>query len=151
MYQDEAEIIDEIQKRIISVSAKEEPYDVFICYKETDDVTGERTQDSVLAYDIYEKLTDKGLRVFFSRITLQDKLGCDYEPYIYSALRSARVMLVVTADAKNASAVWVKNEWKRYLAFMEEDKDKVLIPAFKDMSAYELPVELSKLQSQDLS
>ena len=68
----------------------------------------------VTAYDIYEKLTDKGLRVFFSRITLQDKLGCDYEPYIYSALRSARVMLAVTADAKNASAVWVKNEWKRF-------------------------------------
>lgn len=150
MYQDEAEVIDSIQKQIIAVTAKEEPYDVFICYKETDDESGARTDDSVLAYDIYESLEKRGIRTFFSRVTLEDKLGRDYEPYIYAALRSARVLLLVTTKAFYVQAVWVKNEWKRYLAFMEEDRNKVLIPVYKGISPYELPGELSKFQSLDI-
>ncbi|MCD8363635.1 MAG: TIR domain-containing protein [Lachnospiraceae bacterium] len=151
LYQDEAEAIDHIQKKIISISTKEEPYDVFLCYKESEDDTGERTKDSVLAFDLYEALTQKGIRVFFSRITLEDKLGQDYEPYIYSALRSARVMLLVTTSTEHAEAVWVKNEWKRFLSFMEEGEDKTLIPVYQDMSPYELPSELTKYQGQDLA
>ena len=77
---------------ILAVSKNEKPYDVFICYKETDE-KGERTIDSVLAYDIYEALTAKGMNVFFARVTLEDKLGRQYEPYIFAALNSAKVML----------------------------------------------------------
>jgi len=151
MYEDEADIIDKLQKKIIAVSSKEDPYDVFICYKETDEATGERTTDSVLAQEIYDQLTEKGLRVFFSRITLEDKLGRDYEPYIYSALTSARVMLVVGTSNENCESVWVKNEWMRFMSFMNDDNEKVLIPAYKDMSTYELPGELTKFQAQDMS
>jgi hypothetical protein len=151
MYQDEAEVIDRLQKSILAVSSREEPYDVFICYKETDDLTGERTKDSVLAQEIYESLTEKGIRVFFSRITLEDKLGTDYEPYIYSALQSSRVMIVVTTSAINVNAVWVKNEWARFLNFQETDRAKTLIPVYSnEMSPYELPNELSKFQAQNM-
>jgi tetratricopeptide (TPR) repeat protein len=37
IYEAEAKKIDEIQKGILAISAQEEPYDVFICYKETDE------------------------------------------------------------------------------------------------------------------
>ncbi len=151
MYEDEAEQLDKIQKRIISISAKEEPYDVFICYKESDDATGDRTQDSVLAYSIYEELTKRGIRTFMSRVTLADKLGQDYEPYIYSALSSARVMLVVATNGEHLDAIWVKNEWMRFLSFMKEDDSKTLIPVYKDMSPYEFPTELTRFQAQDMS
>ena len=56
MYQDEAETLDKLQRQIISVSSRLEPYDVFICYKEKEDGTGERTKDSVLAQSIYDEL-----------------------------------------------------------------------------------------------
>jgi tetratricopeptide (TPR) repeat protein len=79
IYEEEAKAIDEIQKGILSISQKEEPFDVFICYKETDN-NGRRTQDSVLANDLYHQLTQEGFKVFFSRITLEDKLGTAYEP-----------------------------------------------------------------------
>lgn len=36
IYQSEAAAINEIQKGILAISQKEEPFDVFICYKETD-------------------------------------------------------------------------------------------------------------------
>lgn len=149
-YEDEAEVLDSLQKKILNASAKEEPYDVFICYKETD-LEGNRTEDSVLAQEIYDTLTQKGYRVFFSRITLEDKLGSAYEPCIYAALTTAKVMLVVTTDSDNCNSVWVKNEWKRYIEFMKTNKDKVLIPVYKNMSPYALPDEFSRLQAQDMS
>lgn len=150
LYEDEAEELDKLQKRILNASAKEEPYDVFICYKETD-ANGERTPDSVLAQDIYNELTRSGLRVFFSRISLEEKLGSEYEPCIFAALMSAKVMLVVTTDSDNVNAVWVKNEWKRYIDFMKNDKEKTLIPVYRDISPYTLPDDFAKLQAQDMS
>ena len=67
VYREEAKQIEEIRKGIIEVSNKEDPYDIFICYKETAE-DGQRTLDSVLAQDVYDALTDKGYRVFFSRV-----------------------------------------------------------------------------------
>ncbi|MBR5109334.1 MAG: hypothetical protein IK099_03990 [Clostridia bacterium] len=74
LYEQEARRIAEIQKGILSIPSQEKPYDVFICYKETDD-SGKRTKDSTLAQEIYYQLTNEGYKVFFSRITLEDKLG----------------------------------------------------------------------------
>ncbi len=85
VYREQAKQIEEIRKGIIEISGKEEPYDIFICYKETAE-DGDRTIDSVMAQNIYDQLTAKGYRVFFSRITLEDKLGQEYEPYIFAAL-----------------------------------------------------------------
>lgn len=150
MYEDEAEALDSLQKKILTAASKEEPYDVFICYKETD-ANGDRTPDSVLAQEIYDELTKHGFRVFFSRISLEDKLGKDYEPCIYAALTSAKVMLMVTTDSEHCNAVWVKNEWKRFIDFMKNDSEKVLIPVYRDISPYALPDEFAKLQAQDMS
>ena len=149
VYWDEAKQIEEIRKGIIEVSSKEEPYDVFICYKETGE-NGERTLDSVLAQDIYDALTEKDYRVFFSRITLEDKLGQEYEPYIFAALHSARVMLAVGTSYEHYDAVWVKNEWSRYLQLMAGGEKKTLIPCYKNLDAYDMPKEFAKLQAQDM-
>lgn len=151
LYQKEAQAIDTIQKGILAISSKEEPFDVFICYKETD-AAGRRTQDSVLANDLYYQLTQEGLKVFFARITLEDKLGSAYEPYIFAALHSAKVMVVLGTKPEYFNAVWVKNEWSRYLALVKESGGKrMLIPAYRDMNPYDLPDEFSYLQAQDMS
>ena len=149
VYREEAKQIEGLRKGIIEVSAKEEPYDIFICYKETDD-KGDRTLDSVLAQDIYDALTEKGYRVFFSRITLEDKLGQEYEPYIFAALNSAKILLAVGTDYEYYNAVWVKNEWSRYLMLMAKDRTKHLIPCYKNIDAYDMPKEFAKLQAQDM-
>lgn len=149
IYEAEAKAIDEIQKGILTISQNEKPYDVFICYKETDE-SGKRTQDSVLANDIYHQLTQEGFKVFYAAITLEDKLGQEYEPYIFAALNSAKVMLVIGSKPEYFTAVWVKNEWSRYLKLMKADRTKLLIPCYKDMDAYELPEEFAHLQAQDM-
>ena len=151
LYEKEANEINEIQKGILAISQKEEPFDIFICYKETD-ANGRRTPDSVLANDLYHQLTQEGFKVFFSRITLEDKLGTAYEPYIFAALNSAKVMVVLGTKSEHFNAVWVKNEWSRYLALVKQSGGKkILIPAYKDMDPYDLPEEFSHLQAQDMS
>lgn len=150
LYEEEAKAINEIQKGILAISQKEEPFDVFICYKETDN-NGRRTPDSVLANDLYHQLTNEGFKVFFSRITLEDKLGSAYEPYIFAALNSAKVMVALGTKAEYFNAVWVKNEWSRYLALIKGGAKKMLIPAYRDMDPYDLPEEFSHLQAQDMS
>lgn len=150
VYEAEAKEIDRLQKEILALSQKEEPYDVFICYKETDD-SGKRTQDSVIANDIYYQLTQEGFKVFYAAITLEDKLGSAYEPCIFAALNSSKVMLAIGTKPEYFSAVWVKNEWSRYLKLMKKDRSKLLIPCYRDMDAYELPDEFAHLQAQDMS
>jgi uncharacterized repeat protein (TIGR02543 family) len=150
IYEVEAKAIDEIQKGILFISSKEEPFDVFICYKETDN-NGRRTPDSVLAQELYYGLKNEGFKVFFARITLEDKLGSAYEPYIFAALNSAKVMVVLGTKPEFFNAVWVKNEWNRYLALIKQGQKKMLIPAYKDMDPYDLPEEFSHLQAQDMS
>ena len=149
-YQRDAEKIAEVQRGILATSQTEAPFDVFICYKETDE-DGQRTRDSIMAQEIYYQLTEQGRRVFFARITLEDKAGQQYEPYIFAALNSARVMIVVGSSARNFNAVWVKNEWSRFLALMKKDKKKLLLPCYRDMDPYDLPEQLSILQAYDMS
>ena len=149
IYEREAAEIDAIQRGILEISQKEEPFDVFVCYKESD-ANGRRTPDSVLAQELYYGLKNEGFKVFFSRISLEDKLGTAYEPYIFSALHSAKVMVVIGTKPEYFNAVWVKNEWSRYLALIKQGEKKVLIPAYRDMDPYDLPDEFAALQAQDM-
>ncbi|MBR5419569.1 MAG: toll/interleukin-1 receptor domain-containing protein [Lachnospiraceae bacterium] len=149
-YQKDGKKIEEVQKAILATSSKEDPFDIFICYKESDENSG-RTQDSVLAQDIYDHLTEKSYKVFFSRITLEEKVGSEYEPYIFAALNSAKVMIVVGTSKEHLDAVWVKNEWSRFLAMMKKDRSKVLLPCYKDMNPYDMPEALSVLQSYNMA
>ncbi|MBO5223770.1 MAG: leucine-rich repeat protein [Clostridia bacterium] len=146
IYEAEAKEIDRIQKEILAKADKEEPYDIFICYKETEIDGKKRTLDAQHATKIYTYLTEHGYKVFFSRITLKGKLGSEYEPVIYSALKSAKVMLHVTTSAEHTNAPWVRNEWSRFLEFMNADVTKTILPCIAQMGPYELPDELSKFQ-----
>lgn len=60
-------------------------------------------------------------------------------------------MLVIGTEKEEFTSPWVKNEWSRYLAMMRDDREKLLIPCYRDMDAYDLPEELGILQSQDMS
>lgn len=147
LYQSEAVVIDNIQKRIIEIASSEEPYDIFICYKEKDDLTGLRTEDSSIAQDIYTAFTEKGYKVFYARATLSKVAGAEYEPYIYAALSSAKVMLVIGTKEEYYNAVWVKNEWSRYLSMMADDPSKIIIPCYKNIDAYDLPEQFGFMQA----
>lgn len=152
LYQEEIKRIHAIQQGILEVSAKEKPFDIFICFKDTDDKTGKRTQDSVLAQDLYNELVKRNYKVFFSRITLKEEhMGQEWEPYIFAALNSAKVMLVVGTTPENFSSPWVRNEWSRFLNLRRTDKTKILVPCVSGMNPNQLPDGLRELEGRDMS
>ena len=61
------------------------------------------------------------------------------------------VMLAIGTNPEYFNAVWVKNEWSRFLKIIQKDRSKLLIPCYRDMDAYELPEEFAHLQAQDMS
>lgn len=147
-YKAEAENIETVMKELLLLAANQDPYDIFISYKEADDITRQRTQDSYLAHDLYNELTAKGYKVFFAPKSLGVGL---YEPKIYSAIISSKVMLVLGTKERYFNAVWVKNEWTRFVELIRNGEPKVLIPIYKDMDASDLPNGLAQYQALDMA
>lgn len=140
-----AEQIDRVRREGVELSGGAE-YDIYLCAREVDQ-NGHRVMDSVIAARLYSRLTAEGFRVFSPQKALEDKSGGEWEPYIFAALTSARVMIVVGTSAESFEDVWVRNAWSRF----SELSGKTIIPVLSDMPPSELPEELSKLQALDMS
>ena len=155
IYEAEAKAINEIQEGIFAFSRQEEPFDVFISYKETDDNTGLRTQDSIDALEVfYLPLIKKGYNVFYAPMTLKEKHipQGKYDAYIFSALSSAKVMIVLGSRKEYFEAEWVKNEWGRYLdRIMKNGEKKDIIPVYRNISPDQLPDKLRAFEAFDLT
>lgn len=145
IYREEAKIIEENRKKYIQIAESEQPYDIYISYRAKDD-NGDKTAVSEIAGHLYNKLTSAGYRVFLSEAALKGKKRSDCEPYIYSALNSANVMLALGTSYDDYNDVWVKNEWNRYLEIAEKNKNKCLIPCYKDVDEYDIPKEFAGLK-----
>ena len=145
IYREEAKIIEETRKEYIRIAESEQPYDIYISYRAQDD-NGDKTPVSEIAGHLYNKLTSAGYRVFLSEAALKGKKQSDCEPYIYSALNSANVMLALGTSYDDYNDVWVKNEWNRYLEIAEKNKNKCLIPCYKDVDEYDIPKEFAGLK-----
>ncbi|MBR6743847.1 MAG: leucine-rich repeat protein, partial [Clostridia bacterium] len=146
IFERHAAYIERVRKEWVEKASKELPYDIFISYKDSDGLA--RTDDSVAMQGLYFHLRERGYRVFFSRESLRDKAGEKYEPYIYGALATAKVMILYGSKPEYISATWVKNEWTRYLKRMKagEKKQGSLIVAYEGFRPAELPSALSSLQ-----
>ena len=146
-YIEQANLIDNIMKDIMQIVNSESPYDVFISFKDKDDTTKSETKDSRKATEIYYALTSMGYKVFFSKVTLKGKAGEKYEPYIYAALKSSKVMILVGTRPEYMNARWVKNEWSRFNKMRQSGDEKLLLPVYEDMDVYDIPLELASLQA----
>lgn len=143
----EIDRIDKIREEIINKANKEEPFDIFICYKRTVDESS-YTKDSIIARKIHDYLSKLGYKVFFAEESILDG---EYEPFIYNALMTSTIMLVVAGSSPEfVNAPWVKNEWQRFLKLVEDDdtKKKTIVPVCANgFDPYDLPNRLKKYQA----
>ena len=143
--------IERIRADIKKSVGAQEPYDIFLCYKETP-TNGNAlyTPEFKWANDLYIELSNLGYRVFFAKESLPASRG-DYEAHIFPALRSAKLMLILTTSVENAESVWVKNEWSRFIRFSRENpsEGKRFKVIYRDVRPEELPRELRKEQALD--
>ncbi len=148
-YKKQAKYIDDIRVEWLEKAKKEPDYDVFISYKDSDKEHGiDRTRDSIDAQDLYNALTEEGYKVFFSRISLRDKVSEQYEPYIYNAIKTAKVMIVFGEKVEYFSSTWIKNEWTRFKVRIEkkEKHPNSLVVVYKNIDPNDLPVILKSRQ-----
>ena len=151
-----AKDINKLQDSIKKQLENEESYDIFISCKATDK-HGHKTEDSLIARNIYEELTNKKYKVFFAEKSLENKLGTQYEPIIFKAIHTCKIFILVGTSKENVESNWVRNEWSRFLDRLKSTTDGSLspasfIPVFKDMSPYDMPkVNNAYVQSVDAS
>lgn len=146
-----ADQIEQLRLAILEKVKKIEPYDVFICYKATDEKNGVKTptKETRWAHDIYDTFTHElGLKVFFAEKSLETT-NTEYEPHIYAALRSSKLMILLAANIDHVNAPWVKNEWKRYVKYIREGEEKTIRVLHDALDMYTMPKELQKTQGID--
>lgn len=144
--------LDRIRIRFIELSQKEEnKYDIFISFKQTDDRLRCETIDCSKAENLYYKLQEMGYRVFFSKVTLANRGGDDFEPIIYMALESSKLMIVLGSSRENLESPWVRNEWNRFMDMMRLNPTKKIIPALvQEMRPDLLPNILQGIQGYNV-
>ena len=125
-------------------------YDVFISFKHTDEYNN-TTKDSVIAKKLYEFLTSRGLRVFFSPAELEYLGKAQYSKVIDSALDSSRFLIAVGCSKKNLDSDWVRYEWDSFMNDIRGGlKPNVeVFVLYADMKAGDLPRALRQHQSFD--
>ena len=115
-YRERLQEIDRILEKYYQLRGEERvQFDVFISVKQSAPEGGD-TEDSTIATKLYMGLKEKGLRVFNSRWSLSQMgiSGEAYEPFIISALLSAKVLIVVGTRPEYMNSQWVRNEWSRF-------------------------------------
>ena len=88
-------------------------YEVFIAFKHLDN-DGTETPDSILANKVFYYLTERGLKVFNSNISLERHGISEYKKSIDGALEMAKVLVVIGTSIENLNSEWVRYEWDSF-------------------------------------
>ncbi len=150
IYQAEAEEIDGICKNILAIAEKTEPYDVFITCRQKDS-KNRLTQDHQIAQELYSQLTEEGIKVFYPGVSLKGMSENESAAHRYTALYSAKSMAVLGTRSEYFNDVEVRNDWSSYLELNGRDIEKTVISAYMGMSEKDLPEELRRWNSHDMS
>jgi hypothetical protein len=150
----EIEYIESVREKIASKIRADAKYDIFICYKKS--VKTEQgvleTLESRYAAKIYKMLIESGYEdIFFAEETLPGDPGAIYEAEIYTALKTAKVMILMCSFKDYVTSSWVQNEWRRFLYEIERDDNKILIPVcLSGFDPNQLPHKIKPKTAMDM-
>lgn len=156
-YEKEISYIEEARQKIQKYINNNEKFDIFISYKHT--INTDKglfdTPESKYAHSIYKELRSRGYeKIFFSQETLKGKPGTDFEALIYTALKTSKIMLLMSGSLDYINSPWVKNEWSRFESLTQIDSLKTIIPIQIDGFNLDLlPTKIRRFQAlsmQDL-
>ena len=144
-YQNAAEDIDRGLEQIRQVRSEGIEYDIFISFKDLDS-RGEHTLERKLCDKLYQELKEFNYRVFYSPRTMYGKVVTDYEGYIYTALRTSKLMVLAASCPENVRSPWVKSEWQRFLRWNAGENYRLITCTVGDMQPGEYPEGLNRFQ-----
>jgi len=88
-------------------------YQVFISFKNLDSEKN-ATADSKLAESLFQCLTNKGIKTFYSNYTLETMGISQYKNAIDDALDQCCILIVVGTSIENIESKWVRYEWDSF-------------------------------------
>jgi hypothetical protein len=134
----------QIQDRTLQLKEREGTesgpmYDVFICHK---------SEDRKVSRAVYDLLTERGLRVFFSPVTIPELGDADFQRVIDRALEETTHMILVCTSRQAIESPWVASEWRTFVNMILSSRKRgnlvnLLCPG---MNPGTLPVTLARFQ-----
>jgi len=124
-------------------------YEVFISFKNTES-DGSPSRDVVMAEKLYRDLKERGIKVFFSKYSIDESARADYVDAIDEALESALLLVAVGTSKKNLTSKWVKSEINQFRTLVNSDVEgKRSIASYRsqDYPESELPSGIKSYQS----
>ena len=128
-----------------------EKYDAFISFKNSDE-NGEKAPDYYMAQKLYDALTEKGIKVFFSPVTLREKGIASYAKYIDAAIEGSDILIAVSTDEEHFRSKWVEYEidsFRTELNNENKDGNKAAMISFitKNVNVKKLPMCLRSCEA----
>ncbi len=120
-------------------------YDVFVCCKEAEDATGQRTSESVLAERVSIALERGGCKVFYPRRALIARHPATHDSVVNSALSSSRSLLVIGSTQAHLSSGWTLGCLNTYMSSLNGMTDAVFV-GVTNPNIKQLPKEYSKMR-----
>ena len=122
-------------------------FKVFLSYKNSGD-DGKKTQDAVMAEDLYAELSRRGVETFYSNRTIGQLGEAQYKMAIDDALDEAYVLVAVGTSVANLNSNWVKYEWDSFYGdILSGRKDGQVLSYIDKINVLDLPRTLRHLQS----
>lgn len=146
-YQREAQEIDRGIQQIRRLAQEGVAYDVFLSFKDRDN-HGNLTPERRLCEGLYRELADKGLRVFYAPRVMSGKVVSDFEGYIYTALRTSKLMVLAVSSEENVQSPWVRSEWRRFWKWNNGDASRLMTCTLGDMYKSSYPAQLRNIQHE---
>lgn len=142
-YRTMADNIEKMRVLVVREAKSIPDYDVFISYRQHIGRNSKmETEESAWADEFYKLLSkqtgDNKLRVFYDKASL-DSSNAGWEPHIYAALRSAKFLVLMGSSIDNINSTWVKNEWKRFIAYRNMGREKTVAVLAKNIDPMKLP------------
>lgn len=129
----------------------ENGFEVFISFKNTDK-NGMRTQDSVMAEELYYALKEKGIRGFYSNISISERGEHRFGKMIREAIEQCSIFVAVGTSIENFESEWVEYERESFHdEMMNGNKARARSAMFsyitRNVSTNKLPMELRRCQA----
>jgi len=120
-------------------------YDIFISFKDSDG-NGNDTEDKAIANEIYEELTEKGFKVFFSPETFK-KLGVDkWNEELENALYTSTILIAIGTKKSYMESKYVKWERDTFTTWRSKDTRRRMYAYISPpMTMNDLPDDIKQL------
>ena len=129
----------------------ENGFEVFISFKNTDK-NGERTQDSIMAEELYYALKEKGIRAFYINVSISERGEHRFGKMIREAIEQCSIFVAVGTSIENFESEWVEYERESFHdEMMNGNKARTRSAMFsyitRNVSTNKLPMELRRCQA----